>query len=96
MENLKELIDVTNALIFALKIDGRKDKANTELIKEAERIVKLCNMPVVSGSDLLKYGKKTKTKKENTDCDECKYKDGSNKNACFYCPDKNGFGYHYR
>lgn len=39
-----ELIDVTNALIFALKIDGRKDIANTELIAEAERIVKLCNL----------------------------------------------------
>lgn len=47
MENIKELIDVTNALIFALTIDGRKDKANTELIKEAERIVKLCNLPVM-------------------------------------------------
>ena len=53
-------------------------------------------LPCVSGSDLLKYGKKTKTKKGNTDCDECKYKDGSNENACFSCPDKNGFGYHYR
>ena len=42
-----ELIDVTNALIFALKIDGRKDIANTELIAEAERIVKLFAIPVV-------------------------------------------------
>jgi len=49
-----ELIDVTNALIFALKIDGRKDIANTELIAEAERIVKLCNLHFVSKrSELL-------------------------------------------
>ena len=41
------------------------------------------------------FGKKTKTKKGKTDCDECKFNDGSNDAACFTCPDKVGFGYHY-
>jgi hypothetical protein len=50
----------------------------------------------VSGSDYNKFGKKTKTKKGKTDCDDCKFKDGHNDNACFSCPDEIGFGNHYR
>ena len=57
---------------------------------------KALNKTDVSGSDSKKFGKKTKTKKGKTDCDECKFKDGSNDIACFSCPDKVGFGYHYR
>jgi hypothetical protein len=39
-EKIKDLIHVTNTLIFALQIDGKNDKSTKYLIDEAKRIVK--------------------------------------------------------